>query len=77
MSEPIGLDGVSRGKRQTFAHIANKGTWLDSRTFQIERRFLGQGQIYYWQLQFEGEKLKLGFRSTDGWTVGLLGEPVN
>jgi CubicO group peptidase (beta-lactamase class C family) len=77
VSEPIGLDGVSRGKQQTFAHIANKGTWLDSRTFQVERRFLGQGQIYYWQLQFEGEKLKLGFRSTDGWSVQLVGEPVN
>jgi hypothetical protein len=43
----------------------------------IERRFLGHGQIYFWTLHFEDEKLKLAFRSTDGWSVELRGELVN
>ena len=41
LSEPIGLDGRSRGKRAAYAVVANKGSWTDSRTFVLERRFLG------------------------------------
>lgn len=77
LSEPIGLDGVSRGKRASFDYIVNKGSWLDSRTFVVERRFLEQGRVCYWTLQFEGDKLSLRFRNTDGFTAELSGEQVN
>lgn len=77
LSEPIGLDGVSRRKQTSFALVANKGSWVDGRTFVLERRFLGQGRIYYWTLHFDADKLRLGFRNTDGWSVELNGEPVN
>jgi hypothetical protein len=40
--ELIGLDGRFRTKRQDFAVVANKGTWVDGATFTLERRFLGQ-----------------------------------
>jgi CubicO group peptidase (beta-lactamase class C family) len=66
LSEPIGLDGRSRGKRAPYAVVANKGSWQDSRTFVLERRFLGDGAMVYWTLQFEGDQLNLRFRNTDG-----------
>ncbi len=47
--EPIGLDGVSRGKRQSFARIANIGVWVDdAHVSSSSATFLRQGQIYYW-----------------------------
>ena len=77
LSEPIGLDGRSRGKLAAYAFVANKGSWLDSRTFVLERRFLGNGEMVYWTLQFEGDQLNLRFRNTDGYAIELRGEPVN
>lgn len=77
LSEPIGLDGRSRGKVAAYAHVANKGSWLDGRTFMLERRFLGNGALVYWTLQFEGDQLNLRFRNTDGYAIELRGEPVH
>lgn len=75
--EPIGLDGRFRTKRQDFAVVANKGAWVDDATFTLERRFLGYGQVFYWTFRFDGDKLKIAFRSTDGWSVKLDGDPLN
>ena len=77
LSEPIGLDGRSRGKLAAYALVANKGSWQDSRTFVLERRFLGNGEMVYWTLQFEGDRLNVRFRNTDGYAIELRGEPVN
>ena len=77
LSEPIELDGRSRGKLAAYAFVANKGSWLASHTFVLERRFLGNGEIVYWTLQFEGDQLNLRFRNTDGYAIELRGEPVN
>jgi hypothetical protein len=77
LSEPIGLDGRSRGKLAAYALVANKGSWQDSRTFVLERRFLGNGEMVYWTLQFEDDRLNVRFRNTDGYAVELRGEPVN
>ena len=77
LSEPIGLDGRSRGKRTIYAFVANKGSWTDSRTFVLERRFLGDGGMVFWTFHFEGDQLNLRFRNTDGFAVELHGEPVN
>jgi CubicO group peptidase (beta-lactamase class C family) len=77
LSEPIGLDGRSRGKAAPYAFVANKGSWLDSRTFLLERRFLGNGAMVYWTLQFDGDHLNLRFRNTDGYAIELRGELVN
>jgi hypothetical protein len=57
--------------------LANKGSWVDGRTFVLERRFLGNGAKVYWTLQFEGDQLNLRFRNTDGYAIELRGEPVN
>jgi CubicO group peptidase (beta-lactamase class C family) len=75
--EPIGLDGHSRTKRTAYAFVANKGSWLDSRTFMLERRFLGQGAMAYWTLHFEGDQLNLRLRNTDGYAIELRGEAAN
>jgi CubicO group peptidase (beta-lactamase class C family) len=77
LSEPIGLDGRSRSKRTNYAFVANRGSWQDNRTFVLERRFLGNGEMVYWTLRFEGEQLNLHFKNTDGYETELRGEPVN
>jgi CubicO group peptidase (beta-lactamase class C family) len=77
LPEPIGLDGRSRSKRTRYAVVANKGSWLDSRTFVLERRFLGDGAMVYWTFRFEGDQLDLQFRNTDGYAIELRGELVN
>jgi CubicO group peptidase (beta-lactamase class C family) len=77
LSEPIGLDGRSRGKRATYAVVANKGSWRDGRTFVLERRFLGEGAMVYWTLRFEGDQLSLQFKNTDGYAIELRGEPAS
>ena len=77
LPEPIGLDGHSRSKCTAYALVANKGSWLDSRTFMLERRFLGEGAMAYWTLHFEGNQLNLRFRNTDGFAIELRGEAAN
>jgi len=77
LSEPIGLDGRSRGKPTAYAFLANKGSWLDSRTFVLERRFLGEGAVVYWKFEFAENHLNLGFRNTDGFAIELRGERVD
>jgi hypothetical protein len=77
LSEPIGLDGRSRAKRTNYAFVANRGSWQDNRTFVLERRFLGNGEMVYWTIQFAGEHLDLRFKNTDGYETELRGEPVN
>jgi hypothetical protein len=77
LSEPIGLDGRSRGKVAPYALVANKGSWLDGRTFVLERRFLGNGAMVHWKLEFDGDQLNLRFSNTEGYAIELRGEPVN
>jgi CubicO group peptidase (beta-lactamase class C family) len=77
LSEPIGLDGRTRGKVAPYAFVANKGSWQDGRTFVLERRFLGNGAMVFWTLQFEEDHLKLLFRNTDGYALELRGEATN
>ncbi|MDQ8729429.1 serine hydrolase [Bradyrhizobium sp. LHD-71] len=76
-SEPLGVDGRSRGKRADYAVVANKAAWLDGHTFEIQRRFLGNGQLAFWTFHFDNDKLKLRFRNTDGFSTELSGERVN
>lgn len=77
LREPIGLDGRSRSKPANYAFVANKGRWQDARTFVLERRFLGNGEMAYWTLRFEGDQLNLAFRNTDGYAIELRGEAAN
>lgn len=75
--KPIGLDGRSRRKRTNYAFVANKGRWQDNHTFVLERRFLGNGEMVFWSMKFEGEQLNLQFKNTDGYETELRGETVN
>jgi CubicO group peptidase (beta-lactamase class C family) len=77
LSEPIGLDGRSRSKQTNYAFVANRASWQDNRTFVLERRFLGNGEMVYWTFRFDGEQLNLHFKNTDGYETELRGEPVN
>jgi hypothetical protein len=77
LPEPVGLDGRSRSKRTNYAVVANKGSWQGDRTFVLERRFLGNGEMVYWTFRFEGDHVELRFRNTDGYATELRGEAVN
>jgi CubicO group peptidase (beta-lactamase class C family) len=77
LREPVGLDGRSRTKPTNYAFVVNKGSWQDDRTFVLERRFLGNGEMVTWTLRFEGDQLNLAFRNTDGYAIELRGDPVN
>ncbi len=54
-----------------------EGAAQDNRTFVLERRFLGNGEMVHWTMRFEGEQLNLHFKNTDGYEAELRGEPVN
>ena len=77
LPEPVGLDGRWRSKLTAYAFVANKGRWLDSRTFMLERRILGEGAMESGTLHFEGDRLDLRYRNTDGFAVELRGEAAN
>lgn len=77
LSEPIGLDGRSRGKVAPYAFVVNKGSWLDGQTFVLERRFLGDGVTVFWTFKFEEDRLNLQFRNTDGFLVELRVDAAN
>src|SRR5215211_4610405 len=51
--------------------------WQDNHTFVLERRFLGNGEMVFWSMKFEGEQLNLRFKNTDGYETELRGETVN
>ena len=48
--------------------------WISERTFTMERRILGHGEIQTWTQTFEGNKVTVNFENTDGFTAELRGE---
>jgi hypothetical protein len=74
LTGPIGLDGLFRKSSARYGIDAVKGTWLDERTFVVERRILGHGETERWTLAFDGNKVDVTFESTDGAKVNLHGE---
>jgi hypothetical protein len=48
--------------------------WINERTFAIERRILGRGEIQTWVLTFEGDKVTVNFENADGFKTELNGE---
>jgi hypothetical protein len=71
---PIGVDGLFRKGSARYGIDAVKGSWLDDRTFVVERRILGHGETQSWTLAFEGKTVNVKFESTDGAKVELHGE---
>jgi hypothetical protein len=71
----IGLDGLYR-KSPPFVYGINaaKGRWVNERTFAMERRILGRGEIQTWTLAFDGDKATLNFENTDGFKEELHGQ---
>jgi CubicO group peptidase (beta-lactamase class C family) len=70
----IGLDGLFRKSPARYGVNAVKGSWLDDRTFVVERRILGHGETQRWTLTFDGKKVDISFESTDGAKAELHGE---
>jgi CubicO group peptidase (beta-lactamase class C family) len=70
----IGLDGLFRNSSAPYGVNAVKGSWLDDRTFLVERRILGHGEMQRWTLAFDGKMVKVKFESTDGAQMELHGE---
>jgi CubicO group peptidase (beta-lactamase class C family) len=71
----MGLDGLYRKSPPAIYGInAAKGRWLNERTFAVERRILGRGEIQTWALTFDGVKVTVNFENTDGFKAELHGE---
>jgi CubicO group peptidase (beta-lactamase class C family) len=70
----MGLDGHYRKSPPAFYGInAARGRWLNERTFELDRRVLGHGETQTWTLTFDGEKVTVVYRSTDGDRTELHG----
>jgi CubicO group peptidase (beta-lactamase class C family) len=71
----FGLDGIYRKSPPALYGInAAKGRWVNERTFVMERRILGRGEIQTWSLAFDGGKVTVNFENTDGAKAELRGE---
>jgi CubicO group peptidase (beta-lactamase class C family) len=71
----FGLDGRYRKSPPALYGInAAKGRWINERTFAMERRILGRGEIQTWALTFNGDKVTVNFENTDGFKAELHGE---
>jgi CubicO group peptidase (beta-lactamase class C family) len=70
---PLGFDGRYRkGARTPFGVIGVKGRWLDSHTFEMERRTIGEdGRTRRWTLSFDGDRLNLRGKNFDGVDVAV------
>jgi hypothetical protein len=72
---PIGLEGLFRKSSPTpYGIEAVKGSWLDDRTFVVDRRILGHGETQKWTIAFDGKRVDVTFESTDGANAKLHGE---
>jgi len=71
----LGLNGIFR-KSPPAAYGINavKGRWVNERSFMIERRILGFGQVQFWTLTFDANKVDIHFENTDGTKAELHGE---
>jgi CubicO group peptidase (beta-lactamase class C family) len=71
----VGLDGLYRKSPPALYGInAAKGRWINQRTFAMERRILGRGEIQTWTLAFDGDRVTVNFENTDGFKAELHGE---
>jgi hypothetical protein len=71
----VGLDGVFRKSPPApYGINAARGRWINERTFAMERRILGRGEIQTWALTFYGDRVTVNFENTDGFKAQLHGE---
>ncbi|WP_152535759.1 serine hydrolase [Bradyrhizobium sp. Ai1a-2] len=71
----VGLHGAYRKSPPALYGInAARGRWTSEHTFVMERRILGHSEIQTWALTFDGDKVKVNFENTDGFTAELRGE---
>jgi CubicO group peptidase (beta-lactamase class C family) len=71
----FGLDGLYRKSPPALYGInAAKGRWINERTFVLERRILGRGEMQTWSLAFDGDKVTVNIENTDGFKAELRGE---
>jgi CubicO group peptidase (beta-lactamase class C family) len=63
---PIGLDNVFRiTEVDGIGSLAERGAWLDDRTFRYEERFVGQSTRGEIRLVFEGDEVEVTAKGTD------------
>jgi hypothetical protein len=73
----FGVDGFYRKSVAPDGTSAARGRWLDERTFAMERRILGRGQVETYTFVFDGDKVTVNFENTDGFKAELRGEIGN
>jgi Beta-lactamase len=75
LAGPIGLDGLYRqGGSTPLGVLALKGAWSNSQTFAIDMRLLGGDSDRKWILSFDGARLNLRGKDSDGREVSVDGE---
>lgn len=75
LAGPIGLDGLYRqGESTPLGVLALKGAWSNSQTFAIDMRLLGGDSDRKWILSFDGARLNLRGKDSDGREVSVDGE---
>ena len=69
----FGVDGFYRKNPARDGTSAARGHWLDERTFVLEHRTLGRGQVETYTFIFDGDKVTVNFANTDGFKAELRG----
>jgi hypothetical protein len=61
---PVGLDGLfAVGGQRLFGTSAAKGTWRDERTFALEYQTLGNDDIAFATLTFDGKRVEISLQT--------------
>jgi CubicO group peptidase (beta-lactamase class C family) len=71
----FGLDGYyRRSSAAPYGINAARGRWTNERTFMMEGRNLGHGEIATWTFIFDGDKVTVAYENTDGFKIQLRGQ---
>jgi hypothetical protein len=73
-SGSLGLGGMFGKSPAYYGTNAVKGRWINARTFEVERRILGNSETQLWALTFDGNKVTVSYEDTDGSKAELHGE---
>jgi CubicO group peptidase (beta-lactamase class C family) len=73
-SGSLGLDGMFAKSPAYYGTNAVKGRWINARTFEVERRILGNSEKQLWALTFDSNKVAVSYEDTDGSKTELHGE---
>ncbi|MBV8193084.1 MAG: serine hydrolase [Alphaproteobacteria bacterium] len=70
----FGLDGYYRKSTTApYGTTAARGRWTSERTFMMDARNLGRGEVATWTFVFDGDRVTVEYENTDGFRTELRG----